>query len=474
MAVMVFVPLLTPLLIGGLGRYVTEAYARRDKERITQIVSTMFPLLLGMAVLILVIGAVFSWYVDRVLTIAPDLVWDARLMTLLLVFSTTLRMSLAPFGVGMYVRQRFVLSNSIDLGVQLLRIVLLGILLFGVSSRVLWVVVATVAANVIGLVAKTVVSRRLVPELTHKFGRFRKGLVKELVSFGVWNFASNLARTCSSSADKIILNKLASAVDVASFHLGSLPYQHLVIGWIQISGPLQPVMTAMHATGNKEKMKNTFLRGGRYALWSVMIVSLPLIIYRNDLIPLYLQEKATMYANVAAVMALLLATLPFTMGNTMMWKIAYAEAKLPMVAWRRIVIEVARMALTLYLVGVKRMGAIAPAAAFFVVTVLGEFLLNMPVGLRLANLTFKRWLGETLTPGLLPSLAGAAVWIALRYCIQPSTWLSLGICAALGCVLYGIVLLAFCLNEYERNDLRRTLSRLGQRLRPDRFGDPTS
>jgi len=71
MGVMAFAPLLTLILTSGLGRYIVDAYAKGDEQRVTQITSTMFPLLLAATVPVLVIGGLFAWYVDRILTIAP-------------------------------------------------------------------------------------------------------------------------------------------------------------------------------------------------------------------------------------------------------------------------------------------------------------------------------------------------------------------------------------------------------------------
>src|SRR5690606_15222238 len=59
MAVLLFVPLLSTLMIGGVGRFVTEAYARGDERRVTQIVSTLLGPLAGVALLLLIGGGAF-------------------------------------------------------------------------------------------------------------------------------------------------------------------------------------------------------------------------------------------------------------------------------------------------------------------------------------------------------------------------------------------------------------------------------
>lgn len=464
MAVMVFIPLLNPILTGGLGRYVVEAYAQDDQRRVTQIVSTMVPLLLGAGLLILIGGGAFAWNVHRVLTIAPDRIWDARVMMALLVFSAAIQLPLVPFGLGLYVRQKFILLNLINLAVQLLRAAILFVLLFGVSTRVLWVVVATVLANFSGYIIKTVVSLRLVPSLQFHFGEIRWNLVRSLTSFGFWNFITGLANTIYKSASPIILNKLATPIDVTCFHLGSLVYQQINQARILVSTPLQPVMTAMHAMGSGKRLRSTYLRGGRYALWLVMLMALPLMIYRQEVMQIYLHEKFQTYADSATVMLLLLLTFPMVLGNTMLWNIGYAKAQLRPIAWRVLLIQISNLALALYLVGVRGMGAVGSAWSSFGANFVGSVLLTWPLGCRLAEVTFRKWLQEALGLGLLPSVAGILVWVGLRVLVQPADWLTLGLCTAAGCVAYGVTLLLFCLQPYERKDLRRMLEMLRSRV----------
>jgi hypothetical protein len=47
MSIIVLLPLMTAFLTAGLGRFMLTAYAQGDDRQVTQIVSTMFPLLLA-------------------------------------------------------------------------------------------------------------------------------------------------------------------------------------------------------------------------------------------------------------------------------------------------------------------------------------------------------------------------------------------------------------------------------------------
>ncbi len=81
-AIMVFAPLFTSLLTGGVSRYIIDAYAVGDRERVTQLVSSILPLLIGAGIVFLGLGFVFAWNIDHLLTIPTERVWDARMKPL--------------------------------------------------------------------------------------------------------------------------------------------------------------------------------------------------------------------------------------------------------------------------------------------------------------------------------------------------------------------------------------------------------
>lgn len=460
-AAIVFLPLLTGVLTSGLGRYIVEAYARGDERGVTQIVSTMFPLIFAAGLVVLGGGWVFAWYVDHVLTIAPGRLWEARIMMALMVFAFSFNVILSPFSVGFYVRQKFMLSNALEVGRELLRIGLLFVLLFGVSTRVLWVVVASVAAQTVWLLVSRTISRRLVPALRFRVSEIRWEMARKLMSFGGWTIFAQLAEMIRTALDPLVLNKFATAVDVTSFSLGALPLSHIQGFSALVQGPLQPQLTAMHAMGAKERLQNAYLRGGRYALWASLFVAVPLMVYSREVFGLYLGQKAELYKASATVTVLLLPIFAIVYGHVMLANLALATANVRSWAIRAVVIQMLNLGLTFYFVGVLKMGAVGSALATFLVLTFVWPVLNWPLGLRLAGLSWGRWFRETAFPGLLPAVVGAAVCLALKFLVHPASWLSLGLCAAGGMGSFLAALFLLCLKPADKDDLRRVAARLG-------------
>lgn len=457
MSIMIFIFMMRIILTGGISRYVTEAYARGDERGVTQITSTMFIVQLCGAIIILSSGFLFSWHIDKILTIKPDLVWDARIMMGLMVISFIIQLSGAPFVVGLFVKQKFVLMNIIRFGANLLRILLLFVLLLGVSTRVLWVVVASEAANLTGMFFQIVLSRRFIPSIRFSYGEINWKIAKKLFSFQFWTFITHVSYRIQTSADPIILNKLATSFDVTCFYLGSLFKKQIDNAMIVLTQPIIPGLTAMHAMGEKSRLANTYLRYGRYYTWLFMMIALPLIIYRKELIILYVGFQ---YLLAAKVLVLLLCGVFLVAGNALMHNIAVAKGQMKELAIRGIIIQLLNLSLTLYLVGVLKMGALGSALGSFSVYVfIGPFL-SIPIGLRLANVSFGKWLKSTVLPGYLPGIIAFAVWFVLKLINKPETWFILILYSFIGCMSYLAILILFCLQKDDVKDIQKILIKL--------------
>lgn len=453
--VMLFVPLLSLFLTAGLGRFVTEAYALGDDKRVTSIVSTMTVPLVILASLCLVGGLVLAWHVDRVLTIPAGRLWDARIMLALLIGSTALRLPLVPFEFGLYVKQRFVLQNLIGLGVELLKIGLLFVLLFGVSTRVLWVVVAEVVTQCVSSAIMVVVSIRCVPALRFVWRTIDWSIARQIMGFGGWSLVLNSTSLAQKMLDPVFLNKLATLSDVTSYHIGTMPLRHIHAFVAVGTAPLLPQLVTMHATGRHEQMRRLYLRGGRYGLWIILGIALPAIVYSRELITLYLGPQ---YIETARVMVVGLLTVLWGFSAWMLPQICQAMDRMRPIAIRYAAMQAVRIGLILYFVGWLDLGALGLAVSGLI-TGAGIAAISLPLGWRLLGIAPGQWVREVIIQGAVPGAAALWVWVGLEVLRPPSSWTMLGLYVAAGLAVYLAVLLAYSLGDYERTWLRDVLNR---------------
>lgn len=458
-AIMVFAPLFFSLFSGGIARYVIEAFAKGEFSQVTRIVSSIAPMITAAAMLFLTVGLAFAFNIEMILNIAPTMVEEARIMMGLLVANFALQMLGLPFSVGFHVRQRYVELNILGVLRDFLRTALLFLFLLGIGPEVVWVVVATVIAELTHLTVVVLRSRQMLPGLSVRLELFSWREARALMSFGLWTTLGQLGTILYINAATIVLNLYGTAVDVTSYHLGATFYRQ-ILSTIQLASlPLQPALTAMHALDDHQRLSRTVLRGGRYALWVSLAVATPLVIYADDFIGLYLGDR---YPSAATVIILFMIIFPFTQPNALLVKAAMATARVREMFLPAFLSQLLGFFLMLYLSAYRDFGAVGVAAALSFVSVGSQLVYFWPLLIKRTEISFSRFLSALIVPGYLPAIVGGLVWLGAKILLPPSTWTLLLLDGAIGGFAYVLTLLVLLL----RSDERKNLEALLRRLRP--------
>lgn len=398
---------------------------------------------------------------DKILKIPEALIGDARLMVFIMVLIAAVQLSLSAQGVGLYVRQKFVLLSAINVCAEIVKSAVLLALMLEVSTRVLWVVVAAVVAKTFSLGVNLVLSLHMVPALRYRCRRIQWDIVRAITGFGGWNFLVGVAGRTREYAIPLILNHLGTPTDNVTYQLGSMPRRQIDTWFDVASRPLHPMVTSMHAVGATEQFRSTYLRGGRIGLWVILAAAVPAMIYAAPLLELYMGHVYNdAYIAAAFVLVCTLACSLVSSGNWMTWLMANAKAQMRPVGICVCLTQL--VSVLLILVATRRFGiGAAPGAALasFIVSTLAAVFLMLPIGLRLANVSLKTWIERTFVPGIAPSCVAAVAWVALGLWVRPDSWFELGWCTAVGALVYVAVLLGWCLGPQDKQDLAVILFR---------------
>ncbi len=459
-SLMLYLPLISLLVVSGIGRYVTESFAQADDRRVTQIVSSMAPICMGLALLMAGAGVVLLWQLDHVLRLDPRYLFDARLMFAILVGTMCLRVVMLPFSVGIHVRQKFLQATLIGLVAEVVRIGVLLVLLFGVSTRALWLIVAMIPSNLIDVGFGAWYSKRLVPAIKLRLSEFRMELVRPILSFGGWTLLGRVFAIMRETSGALSLNRFGTPGDVVSYRTGALVETRL---WPTILAPLvtaQTAVTTMFATGQEERLKRYFLKASRYIAWCFFLAAFPMVVFRDDLWTLYLGPvKAREYAATGMVMTLLLLKSLVTFPQPIVAQIALAKAEQRPAQLRVILIEGLATVATVWFVASAGRGAVGAALGTMIVTVALAPLLHWAYGIRLVGSSYGEFLRATLVPSVLPALLATPVWLLLRQVAAQDTWLRLCESFAAGGLVYGLGVW-LVLRPEERSDVARVFRRL--------------
>ena len=453
-AVMVFAPLFFSVLTGGISRHIIDAYARGDGQDIGRIISSILPIIALMAVGFLILGAGFTMNVEHILNIPAHMEDEARIMLGLLIASFAAQMIALPFSTGFHIRQRFVELNLLMLAREIFRMALLLTLILGLEPRVIWVVLATVIAENVFQIILIIRSRHLVPELRFDRRLYDRDRAKSLISFGLWTTLGQLGTIMYTHAATLILNIYGTATDVTCYFIGTMLFRHLDGLILTAVIPLQPVITAMNATGDRKRLAATLLKGGRLGLWVSLAAATPAIIYAGDFVNLYLGPE---YSDAAVVIILLMMIFPFSQATSLLPTAAIAMAEVRALFLPAFLFQLAGFVLMMTFAAGFGLGAIGVTLSLTIITIVSQLGYFWRLTFRLTDARPNDFVRDVLMRGWTPAIAAGVVWFVLSQINPAASWLILGVNGVIGGLAYVAVLLIFCLATDDRNDARRVV-----------------
>jgi O-antigen/teichoic acid export membrane protein len=456
-SLMYFAELLRYVVTGGLGRFIVEADSRDDDREVTRIVSSIFPVLIVVAIVLVAAGGVTAWNLGGLLNIKESYLPQARIMLMLLVLSLGLNVITAPFVEGAYVRQRFVALNLIDLGCEALRILILLALLLGVSTEVMWLIVASTCGGVVNILLRIRLTRQLLPAIRFEWEYFSLATARRLIRFGAWTSIQGMTGLVSSTAPALLLNRFASPVDVTSFYLGRLPEIQIRALASVASSPAQPALTRIYATQGKAALHELYYRGGRYHLWFTLLLVAPLLAFAPQIILLYAGEQ---YSAAPAVIFALLGAYPFLWASAMFFQVAHAMGKVGAYYICDTFVQLATLGAMYYAVAVLDLGAPGAAVAMGVTGGVMHLILIWPMGLRLVEGRWRDFFAETFVPGILPFAVALLAGYGVGRVLRMDSWLHIAVGTTVACLAYLLVLLVFGLDPLDRSLLLKMWNRM--------------
>lgn len=437
-------PFITSALVSAGVRYMVYEYTRRDFIKMNRILSTSIIINIIVGLVILVFSLLAVYYLDSLLTIEPEFLSDARLMFLIIIVTFLINFVCTPLGLGLHITQKLVIKNIVDLVVEVLKITLLFSLLFGVSTRALWLVVANSVALLLALGVRIVLSKKIIPEMRFSFEGFDRTFVSKFLSFGGWNSIILLSRYLRNFAALFLLNRFGTSTDVSSFNIGRFVSRQTLQVWEPIRSSIGTPLIAMYSKNQFQRLKDTYLKGSRLAIWITSFIVFPAIIFSEPFVNLYVGE---VYLNAAYIIMALLSIIPFQMLNAMLPQISAAMANQKNLAIRMLAIQIVNLVVMYCILVIMELTVVEMALSIAVVNILGELFIITIFAKDNLSIPFSAILVKGLLPGILPGIMTSFYWLLINDSYEITSYWDLIIIVLPGCIMLMLFIYLFSLKE---------------------------
>lgn len=450
-------------LRAGVTQYLTRYLAIGDLAKAGECMSAAVAALatIGLMMVGLSIGAAYA--VPHLFDLAPELARETFWCILIVGSSTGIQFALQPYGSIFTARQRFDLANLIGITTRLLTaaavyvVLKAGYGLIGISA-------ATCAVSCIDYLIRWRVATRLVPELSIDPRRFNMQRLKEVSSFGLWNFLISINQYVYQHVPNMLIGFFMPVAAVGHYALaiGLVRQLNAVIG--PIGAVMYPAAAAMDVQADRGGLTRLYHDGSRLMLLIMTPMVLIAAFWAEDFYRLWIGESYLRdgpFHSVALVFQILLISTVTNFSNIGS-QILLGAGHVRLVATALLCGSALNLSASLILIG--RYGLAGVAAATVLASAVID-LMAMPILVqRVMGLPVKDFLHRALLRPAGAALLLLLAILAIRLLGEPKDWFNL----ALQCLLAGAAAAAVIANlgvtaaERQRfvgNPLRRLLQR---------------
>ena len=252
---------------------VSEAEARHDRHRTSEVLSSALVLLTAVAVAAVAALFVIGLVANRLFTVPPELHTSLRLLFWLLAGELAAGLPGLAFMGLLEGLQRYGAIRAIDLTRQIIYgLVVAAALLTGHGVVALGVALAVSTAT--GTIGYFSVARRFLPGLTISPRLVKRSTVRSLFSFGGWVFLAKVNSAVWNGMDPIILATLLTSSTLAGYDVASKIQGAVGVVLAFTSSALMPAASGFHAKGEVDRLRELLIRGTRYSV----TLALPVVI----------------------------------------------------------------------------------------------------------------------------------------------------------------------------------------------------
>jgi O-antigen/teichoic acid export membrane protein len=422
----------------GVTQYLTRYLAIGDHTKASECMSSAIAVLGALAALMVVLSVAAAYIAPHIFDLPGEMVGEAFWCILIVGCSSGIQFALSPFTSVFTAKQRFDLANLIGVMTRLLTAggiamsLKAGQGLVGISA-------VTCAVSVVDYVIRWRVAHRLAPHLSISRHRTSVKRLREIGSFGAWNFLISINAYVYQYVPNILIGSLMPISAVGHYALATALTRQInsVLG--PVAQVIYPAATELHVQGDQEGLERLYHDSSRLIMLTMVSIVLIAAFWADDFYRLWIGGRylsGTPFHSVAVLFQILLISVITNYSSSIAAQILISGGRVRAVAIALLCASILNLATSLALIG--RYGLVGVAAATVVASVVVD-LIAMP-------LLLQRFLGLSVAPFLRrscvrPILVAAlqSVLFAFIRAIGPAdNWrqlISQGLLAAFGAVM---------------------------------------
>lgn len=249
----------------GLMQHLTRQLALGEYKVAREYLNSALVAMGCFAALIAVCSLLGAWLSARLFDIPEELRSEAFWCILIVGLGSSAQFALFPFATVFPAAERFDIASYIGIATRLLGAACVYLALkmdFGLVG----VSLATFFANFVDYMFRWRLSRLIVPSLFAQRASVRMSRLKDIMSFGIWNFLVSINEYAYQHAPSLIIASFLKVSGVGYYSLATGMIQQIISLMMPIGQVLYPVAVGLNAQGDNKGLERLYHDGTRLVM----------------------------------------------------------------------------------------------------------------------------------------------------------------------------------------------------------------
>lgn len=294
-------------LSSAISRFITFEIGRGDMERLKRIFSTSIIIQLCLCVIVaLAVEIGGLWFMHTEMQIPAGRLDAAEWVLHCSVLTFCINLLSIPYNACIIAHEHMKAFAYVSVVEAVLKLGILFLIIYSpIDGLVTYAILLTLVAALIRL-AYTVYCHKHFEETKTKL-IFDKSIFKEMSGFSGWSFFNNTSFILNNQGVSMLMN-VFFGVTVNAARGIAIQVESAVLQFVNnFTTALNPQITKSYANGDLDNMYKLVCRGAKFSFFSMLILSLPIILEANQILSLWLTkvpEHTVIFVQLSMIMGM--------------------------------------------------------------------------------------------------------------------------------------------------------------------------
>lgn len=289
-SVVVLFSFVNSTMISSTQRFLNFEMGRKNMDRVQHVFSTSFQVQMALAAVVFILSETIGlWFLNSYVKIPDGRMWAANWVFQFSILRTIIRILRAPFNASIIAYEKMQIFAYVSILNDVLKLLIVYCLLLSSLDRlVTYSALGCVVSICISLIYMFY-SNRHFPTCRIDFKVDMKQ-VKAMLSFSWWSLFGSVALLATFTGISFILNFFYGVAVNAALGVANQVYGAIASLSNSFQSAFNPQITKTYASGERNRLFDLIRRTSRYSFFLLIIFAIPIIIYCNEILDIWLSK----------------------------------------------------------------------------------------------------------------------------------------------------------------------------------------